>query len=146
MEQPIEQLDLKTYMVHKQEAKKKKLVRCKGKLFLNEIFGDRLEKFGRHCGRMDDEHDFYDIYYREDKDAGLSVELHTSGNTPFDNMEIELYGTRFFESGTFDWETHEYDEKDDEKAIALQDIPSKYFSEVVRQIMEAGTESYLWDK
>ena len=68
-------------------------------------------------------HDFYDIYYRKDKDAGLSVELHTSGNTPFDNMEIELNGTRFFESGTFDWETHEYDEKDDEKAIALQDIP-----------------------
>ena len=74
------------------------------------------------------------------------MELHTSGNTPFDNMEIELYGTRFFELGTFDWETHEYDEKDEEKAIALQDIPPKYFSEVVRQIMEAGTESYLWDK
>lgn len=146
LEQPIEQLDLATYVVHKQEAKRKKLVRCKGKLFLDEIFGDRLEKFGWHCGRMDDEHDFYDIYYREDKDAGLSVELHTSGNTPFDNMEIKLYGIRFFEAGTFDWETHEYDEKDEDQAIALQDIPPRYFSEVVRQIMEAGAESYLCDE
>ncbi|MDE7326078.1 MAG: DUF4132 domain-containing protein [Lachnospiraceae bacterium] len=144
-EPPIGQLDLKTYIVHKQEAKKKKLVRCKGKLFLDEVFGGKLEKFGWHRGRMDEEHDFYDIYYREDKDAGLSVELHTSGNTPWDNMEIELYGVRFFEAGTFDWETHIYDEKDEEKAITLQDVKDRYFSEVVRQIMEAGAESYLWD-
>ncbi len=145
-EQPIGQLELKTYTVHKQEEKKKVLARCKGKFFLDEIFGDRLEKFGWHCGCSVDEHDFYDIYYREDKDAGLCVELHTSGNTPWDNMEIELYGARFFRSGTFDWKTHLYDEKDKEKAIALKDIPARYFSEVVRQIMEAGEDSYLWEK
>lgn len=145
-EPPIKQLDLKTYIIHKQEANKKELVRCKGQMFLDEVFGERLEKFGWHRGCSVDEHDFYDIYYREDKDAGLCVELHTSGNTPWDNMEIELYGARFFGAGTFDWKTHIYNEKDKEKAIALKDIPERYFSEVIRQIMEAGADSYLWEK
>lgn len=142
-EQPIGQLDLKTYTVHKQETKKKDLVRCKGQFFLDEIFGDKLEKFGWHQGCPIDEHETCNLYYREDPDAGLCVELHTSGNTPWDNMEIKLYGARFYETGTFDWETHEYDDKDREKAIALADVPARYFSEVVRQIMEAGAESYL---
>ena len=41
------------------------------------------------------------------------------GKTPFDNMETELYGAHFFDAGTFDWETHESDEKDEEKTISL---------------------------
>ena len=61
-------------------------------------------------------------------------------------METELYGAHFFDAGTFDWETHESDEKDEEKTISLEDIPPRYFSEVVRQIMEAGAESYLGDE
>lgn len=145
-EQPIGQLGLKTYVVHKQEAKKKDLVRCKGQFFLDEIFGEKLGKFGWHQGCPLDEHEFFNIYYREDPDAGLCVELHTSGNTPWDNMEIKLYGARFYKAGTFDWETHVYDEKDREKAIALADVPARYFSEVVRQIMEAAAETYLGDE
>lgn len=142
-EQPIGQLDLKTYIVHKPEAKKKDLVRCKGKFFLDEIFGEELEKFGWHQGCPLDEYETFNLYYREDLDADLCVELHTSGNTPWDNMEIKLYGARFYKAGTFDWETHQYDDKDREKAIALSDVPTRYFSEVVRQIMEAAAEAYL---
>ncbi len=142
-DQPIEQLVRKTYIVHKQEAKKKDLVRCKGQFFLDEMFGDKLGKFGWHQGCPIDEHEYFNLYYREDPDADLCVELHTSGNTPWDNMEIRLYGARFYKAGTFDWETHAYDEQDRGKAINLEDVPARYFSEVVRQIMEAAAESYL---
>lgn len=146
VEPPIDQLDRQTYTVHKREAEKKKLVRFQKKMLHDWLFGRELEKMGwEYC--MEDEN-YYDIYYREDKDAGLCVELHTSGNTLFecDMVEITLRGARFYKAGTFDWENHTYDEADEEKAIALQDIPARYFSEVILQMTEAACGAYLGDE
>ena len=141
MEQPMEQLERKVYMVHKKEAGKKELVRFQNKLLLDWVFGDRLEKLGWNCGLIRE--GYYDSYYREDIDAGICVELHTSGNTIWENIEITLQGARFYKVGVIDWETHIYNEEEKEKACVLQDVPARYFSEVVLHITEAAEESYL---
>ena len=143
---PIDQLIRATYTVHKNEENKKKLVRLQKKYFNDYLFGRELEKMGwEYC--MEDD-DYYEMYYREDKDAGLCVELHTSGNTLFeaDLVEITLRGARFFKTGTFDWENHKYDDADDAKAIALKDVPERYFSEVLLQIMMAAQKAFLCDE
>ena len=49
-------------------------------------------------------------------------------------MTIE--NIRFYRPGTIEHGSYVYDEADDEKAIPLEKIPPRYFSEIILQLEE----------
>ena len=90
--------------------------------------------FGWYRGSVQDAGCF-DTYYREDKEAGLGVELHFSGSyVGGGNEDVTLYGVRFYKADTVARGSYVYDEADKQKAYFLRDIPARYFSEIVWQL------------
>ena len=52
----------------------------------------------------------------------------------YDNEEITVENIRFYTPGTIKRGSYEYDEADDTKAIKLDQINPRYFSEIVNQL------------
>lgn len=134
--QPFEQLDRAVYEMTKEEAGTQALDRFQGKTVNDLALGSRLSGLGWYRGSVQDAGGF-DTYYREDKEIGLGVELHFSGSfVGYSNEDITVYDARFYKAGTIARGSYVYDEADQEKALFLRDIPARYFSEIVWQLMK----------
>ena len=95
------------------------------------------------------------VFYREDvtervkaEDGlyilkGTAAEMHFSGcYIAVENEEVTIENVRFYHPGTIEHGSYVYDEADNEKAIPLEKVPPRYFSEIVYQleIITKGTE------
>ncbi len=132
--QPFEQLHRKIYQISKEEEQQKSLERF-SKTVLNALFlSGKMQKLGWYHGSVHDGGNFYN-YYREDLEIGLGAQLEFSGCciVPFDE-DVTIGGVRFFKVGTVERGSYADDEVKDSQAIFLQDVPARYFSEVVLQI------------
>ena len=74
---------------------------------------------------------------------GNAAELHFSGMyVGWDDSDVEIKNLRFYVPGTMKHGSYGYDEADDNKAIKLDKINPRYFSEIVNQLelIFKGTE------
>lgn len=132
--QPIEQLDRAVYYRTEEEADKKGLERFGGYLVNDLLLNGKLMALGWYRGSVQDGGGFY-IYYREDTEIAIGVELHFSGAYVGGmNDDITIYDVRFYKAGTIAHGSYVYDEADKEKAYFLKDVPLRYFSEIVLQL------------
>ena len=67
----------------------------------------------------------------------MAVELHFSGTYIAGLDEnVTIYDARFYKPGTIEHGSYTYDEVDKDKAYFLNDIPPRYFSEILLQIAQ----------
>ena len=133
--QPIEQLDRAFFYRTEEEESAKTLERFGGLLIENLTLNSKMQQLYWNKGPIQDNGQIY-LYYREDSDIGLGVELQFSGSYAWglQSDEVILYDVRFYKPGTVDRGSHSEDEADAERQIPLKEIPQRYFSEIVLQL------------
>lgn len=153
--QPIEQLERTVYRINNDEIGMFDLNRFKGRKLNDMTLLGRTTKLGWYKGSVQDAGGF-NTFYREDiskriknddgttvRLVGNAVELHFSGMYVGGmGEEVEIENVRFYTPGTVKRGSYMYDEADDQKAIKLEKINPRYFSEIVNQleIILKGTE------
>lgn len=152
--QPIEQLERTVYHISEDEAGVLDLNRFKGRRVNGMTLLGRVTKLGWYKGSIQDAGCFY-TFYREDivkrnkkEDGsmqliGNAAELNFSGMyVAGDDEEVEIENIRFYTPGTVKRGSYIYDEADDNKAIRLDEINPRYFSEIINQLEAVlkGTE------
>ena len=153
--QPIEQLERKVYHMREDEAGTLDLKRFQGRKVNAFTLLGRMAKLGWLKGSIQDAGCF-DTFYREDvlerikredgstQLVGNAAELHFSGMyVGGDDENVEIENIRFYTPGTIRRGSYVYDEADDKKAIKLEKINTRYFSEIVNQVemVLKGTET-----
>ena len=146
--QPINQINKTIYRIKDDEIGKLDLDRFNGKNINALTLMGRASKLGWSKGSPQDAGLFY-VFYREDVTdrsknpdgsftlSGNAVELHFSGTyIAVENEEVTIENIRFYRPGTIEHGSYVYDEADDEKAIPLEKIPPRYFSEIILQLEE----------
>ncbi len=151
--QPIKQLERPVYRVKEDEKGLLDLERFSGKSINALTLLGRATKLGWNKGSAQDAGLFY-VFYREDitekvklPDGGFGLlgtaaELHFSGcYIAVENEDVTLENVRFYTPGTVKHGSYIYDEADNEKAIPLEKVPPRYFSEIVLQLEEITKSS-----
>ena len=144
--QPIEQLNRPLYRVEDNEVGKLDLTRFEGrKINCMSLLG-RTAKYGWQKGSVQDAGCFY-TFYREDitkctkKEDGTAVVEGNAVELTFEGMyvggedyDVAVGKVRFYKPGTVSYGSYVYDHVDDSKAIPLDKISPRYFSEIVNQL------------
>lgn len=146
IKQPFTQLRRKSYVITEEEKGQKRLERFGGYVVNALSLSRKLQKYGWYKGSVLDAGGFYD-FYREDPDLGIGAELHFSGTyvAVFDE-DVTLYETIFYKAGTIDRGSYVYDEADDKDTFFLEEVPERYFSEIVLQLSEITQKSEKLDE
>ncbi|SHO44086.1 DUF4132 domain-containing protein [Anaerocolumna xylanovorans] len=146
VEQPIEQLTRKVFPLTEEEKEKKSLERFGGMILNPMSLSGKLLGMGWYRGSVQDAGGYY-TFYREDSLLSLGVELHFSGSfVGYETEDVTVYAARFYDAGTIKRGSYEYDEVTEEKAIALNQVPARYFSEIVYQLEKATVSSQERDE
>lgn len=146
--QPIKQLERPVYRATEEENGTLDLERFSGKNINALTLMGRATKLGWSKGSAQDAGLFY-TFYREDIPekkklpdgsfvlSGTAAELHFSGcYIAVENEDVTIENVRFYRPGTVKHGSYIYDEADNEKAIALDKVPPRYFSEIILQLEE----------
>ena len=137
--QPIEQLDRPVYRIQEEEKGKNELTRFGGKLLNGLSLSGKLQSMGWYRGSVQDA-GVYTDFYRED--GNLGVELEFSGSYVGDeNEEVTVYGAVFYKAGTVARGSYVYDTVKDENRYTLDQVPPRYFSEIILQLARATASS-----
>ena len=133
--QPISQLDRPVYRLEEEEKGKKSLERFEG-IQMNDLsLIGKMQSLGWYTGSVQDAGCFFE-FYREDRELG--AELHFSGTyIAGQNEEVTVESVRFYHAGEVKRGSYVYDEADDNKALFLEQVPARYFSEIVLQLSKA---------
>lgn len=133
--QPISQLDRPVYRLEEEEKGKKSLERFEG-IQMNDLsLIGKMQSLGWYTGSVQDAGCFFE-FYREDRELG--AELHFSGTyIAGQNEEVTVESVRFYRAGEVKRGSYVYDEADDNKALFLDHVPARYFSEIVLQLSKA---------
>lgn len=152
--QQIPQLERPIYRITDEEIAKLDLNRFSGRSINALSLMGRMAKYGWSKGSAQDAGMFY-VFYREDATEriknpdgtvsllGNAAELHFSGAyIAVEDDQVLIENVRFYRPGTIEHGSYVYDEADDEKAITLDRIPPRYFSEIIMQLeaITKGTE------
>lgn len=144
--QPIEQLNRKINRVNEDEIGTYDLNRFEGRMVNGMSLIGRTAKLGWYKGSPQDAGCFY-TFYREDVTeriknengsitvVGNAVQLNFEGMyIGGDDSELEIKNVRFYHPGTVEYGSYVYDEVTDEKAIKLDEVDKRYFSEIINQL------------
>ncbi|MBQ8134032.1 MAG: DUF4132 domain-containing protein [Clostridia bacterium] len=144
--QPIEQLNRKINRVNEDEIGTYDLRRFEGRMVNGMSLIGRTTKLGWYKGSPQDAGCFF-TFYREDITeriknengsitvVGNAVELNFEGMyIGGDDSELEIKNVRFYHPGTVEYGSYVYDEVTDEKAIKLDEVDKRYFSEIINQL------------
>lgn len=150
--QPIEQLERKVYHINDDEIGTLDLNRFKGRKINGMSLLGRATKFGWDKGSVIDGGCFCS-FHREDivkriknadgtvKFLGNAVELRFDGMyVGGEDIEVTIDSVRFYTPGTISYGSYVYDKADNNKAIKLDKINPRYFSEIINQL-EAITKT-----
>lgn len=148
--QSIEQLDRPVYAVEDDEKGKKHLERFGGMILNGLSLSGKLVGLGWSKGVPMDG-GVYEDFYRKDPDAGMAVELRFSGAYIGDeNEDVVVYSASFYNMDDMDDRGYRYDMKEDNKAIDLDKVSKRYFSEIIYQLTKATKSSTdtdpIWKK
>lgn len=146
IKQPFTQLRRKSYVITEEEKGQKRLERFGGYVVNALSLSGKLQKYGWYKGSVLDAGGFYD-FYREDPDLGIGAELHFSGTyvAVFDE-DVTLYEVIFYKAGTIERGSYVYDEAEDKDTFFLEEVPERYFSEIVLQLNEITQKSEKRDE
>ncbi len=137
IKQPFMQLERPVFLVDEGELTQRKFSRFSGRKINAMSLSGRFSEFGWYHGPVLDAGCF-NTYYREDKEIGLSAELHFSGNSVgFYDEEVQIHSVRFYKIGDFEPGYCVYDENSKNKPYLLKDVPARYFSEIIMQTERA---------
>lgn len=136
--QPIVQLERNIFYLTEEEKASRSLERFGGYIVNDLSLSGKLQSFGWYQGSITDVGKIY-TFYREDTKIGYGVELHFSGSFVGggDTKDVTLYDARFYKAGKIDRSNYSYEELEleFEKGLLLSEIPKRYFSEIVLQLM-----------
>ena len=144
--QPFAQLDRPLYAVNEEEKGQLDLTRYHGRTINALTLMGRATKLGWSKGSAQDGGVFY-VFYREDVTErqksdngtvtllGNAAELHFSGTyIAVENDDVTIENLRFYRPGAIRHGSYVYEEADDQKALPLETIPPRYFSEIILQL------------
>ncbi len=139
IKQSINQLARPIYLIEESEKKERKLSRFNGTSITDITLINRLVNMGWEKGPALDAGVFVH-FYREDKDAGLGVELGFSGayiGGGYDYSEdVDVEDARFYRPDKTK-PGYGYENVKDNQALPLSEVPARYFSEIVYQLTRA---------
>lgn len=136
MIQPVKQLERSLYFISEEEKGKKTLERFNGAILNDLSLIGKMQSLGWYTGSVQDGGCF-NTFYREDGELG--AELHFSGTyIGGQNEEVTLEDVRFYPAGTVERGSYVYDKADDKKALPLEQVPPRYFSEIILQLSKAA--------
>ena len=142
IKQSVEQLDRPVFKLMEEEKGKKRLERFGGKMLNGLSIAGKLTELGWIKGTPEDAGVYY-LFYRVDSDAGYAVDLYFSGSYIGDeNDEVTVYDAAFYPFESYF--QHSYscaEEERDKTALRLDEIPVRYFSEIVYQLTKATASS-----
>lgn len=129
--QPFAQLHRGIYTMTEEEADKQTLERFKGHIINALSLGSKLSSLNWNRGFV--EEGYFDSYFREDVSAGLIAELHFSGCYIIEDKEkeVKILSVRFYKIS----DVSQRGIMNQDKACFLRDIPARYFSEIVLQLL-----------
>lgn len=142
IQQPFEQLERPVFLITEEEKTSKALERFGGVMLNDLSLAGKLLGMNWYRGSIQDGGMFMD-YYKEDTSLGLGVDLDFSGSYAggTESEMVTVYEVRFYKIGTIRRGSYVYEEIDDKNAIALGDVPNRYFSEIVMQLTNAMASS-----
>jgi hypothetical protein len=144
--QSVEQLDRPVYTVTEEEREQKHLERFGGKIVNGLSLAGKLTGFGWSKGIPQDG-GVYAEFYRRDTDADYGVELRFSGSYIGDeNEEVTVYDASFYHLADMDNRAWKYNLKEDAKALKLDEVSPRYFSEAINQLVNATASSTETDE
>ena len=144
--QPFAQLERKVYVMTEAEKEEKSLERFGGYGMNALSLLGKMQKFGWRRGDAEDGGIFY-TYYTEDTGLGLGAELHFSGTyLGRRDEDVTIYGIWFYNTGSTTHGSDMYDGVDEEKAYLLEEVPPRYFSEIVLQLTKVAALSEAHDE
>ena len=141
--QAIEQLSRPVYLIEENEKKEKHLERFGGKMLNGLSLAGKLTGLGWSKGMPEDAGIYYS-YYRKDTEAGYGVELQFSGAYIGDeNDEVTVYAAEFYTLEDFEKRGYGYShiKNQNDKGQLLGEVPARYFSEIVYQLVKATASS-----
>lgn len=146
VKQPLEQLNRKIFPLMEEEKGKKSLERFGGYILNPMSLSSKLLGMGWYRGSVQDAGGYY-TFYREESSLSMGVELNFSGSfVGYEEEDVTVYEARFYEAGTIKRGSYIYDEVTAEKAIELNKVPARYFSEIVYQLEKATVSSQSKDE
>ena len=141
IKQPFTQLRRESYVITEEEKGEKCLERFGGYVVNALSLSGKLQKYGWYKGSVLDAGGFYE-FYREDPDLGIGAELHFSGTyVSVLDEDVTLYEVVFYKAGTVERGSYVYDEVEDKNTLFLEEVPERYFSEIVLQLSEITQKS-----
>ncbi len=139
--QPIEQLDRAVYCMTEEEEGKKRMERFGGYVLNDLALDGKMDSLGWYRGAIGDAGS-YNTYYRKDVEIDMGVELHFSGScVGWHQGDVTVYDARFYKAKSIGFGSYGYMDADKKDAYLLQNVPSRYFSEIVRQLTKATVSS-----
>lgn len=139
--QSIPQLDRPVYHMEPGTEQARSLERFGGKKLNGLSLSGKLQGFGWYRGSVQDAGFFY-TFYREDPALSMGVELNFSGcYVGGENDTVTVYEAVFYRSGTVQRGSYCYDTPKEDNTFALEDIPPRYYSEIVYQLERATASS-----
>lgn len=139
--QPIEQLDRAVYCMTEEEEGKKRMERFGGYVLNDLALDGKMASLGWYRGAIGDAGS-YNTYYRKDVEIDMGVELHFSGScVGWHQGDVTVYDVRFYKAKSIGFGSYGYMDADKKDAYLLQNVPSRYFSEIVRQLTKATVSS-----
>lgn len=146
--QPFVQLSRNVNVIKEDEKGKIDLMRFSGREVNGMTLLGRTAKLGWQKGSVQDAGCFY-TFYREDITGRITKEDGTVGTVGFavelnfegmyvggDDSDMEIKNVRFYYPGAVEYGSYMYDSVTDEKAIPLDKVDARYFSEIVNQLEE----------
>ena len=135
--QPFLQLERPIYTPEKGELKQRELSRFSGRVVNSMSLNSRLTGAGWYHGWVIDG-GCVDTFWRDDKAVGLGAELNFSGCfVGFSNEDVTIGNVCFYRIGKAEPGCPLYEVEDKQKCL-LEDVPAKYFSEIVLQVERAA--------
>ena len=139
--QSVPQLDRPVYRLEPGTEQQRNLERFGGKMLNGLSLSGKLQGLGWYRGSVQDAGCYY-TFYREDPSLNMGVELNFSGCYVGDeNDTVTVYEAVFYRSGTVTRGSYCYDTPKEENIFALEEVPSRYYSEVIYQLERVTASS-----
>ncbi len=144
--QPFMQLERPVFRINENEKGTLDVTRFAGRTLSAYSIIGRTEKAGWYKGSIQDGGGFFE-FYREDitarekqpdgtvKLSGYAAEFTFSGcSVGYYEEDVTIENLRFYHPGTVERGSYVYDKADDNKAIPLDQVNPRYFSEILYQM------------
>ena len=149
--QPFMQLERPVFRINENEKGTLDVTRFAGRTLSAYSIIGRTEKAGWYKGSIQDGGGFFE-FYREDitarekqpdgtvKLSGYAAEFTFSGcSVGYYEEDVTIENLRFYHPGTVKRGSYVYDKADNEKAIILDKVDPRYFSEIIYQLEQITT-------